>query len=314
MKDWTTAIVAGLVACALVSAAQAEVYVYPKPGQSQDAFRSDQYECHNWAKRQTGFDPVHRRRRPPRRRRSRAARCKGAARGAAVGAVGGAIGGDAGKGAAVGAAVGGTAGAMRQNRHNRAVGASLPAGTVPAAGRLRQLRESLRDVPGGAWIFGQVELSRSLTLIGVLLLAGACATPIGVSLSGPKEIHRAVTRSVLTNGQPSAATEQIPPSPRPRRTLRQGPGGRDRTAPWPGHRARAATASSRWPSLSFIYAQQENRQDHYLAAAVYAYAFLFRKDGAIDDPLDSRTRLAADLYNFGLGLALAVPPAPARDE
>jgi len=30
--------------------------------------------------------------------------------------------------------------------------------------------------------------------------------------------------------------------------------------------------------LSFIYAQQENRQDHYLAAAVYAYAFLLQRD------------------------------------
>ncbi len=63
--------------------------------------------------------------------------------------------------------------------------------------------------------------------------------------------------------------------------------------------------------LSFLYAEQDNRRDYYLASAVYAYAFLFRKDGAIDDPLDARTRLAADLYNFGLGLALAEPPAPA---
>ena len=63
--------------------------------------------------------------------------------------------------------------------------------------------------------------------------------------------------------------------------------------------------------LSFLYAEQDNRRDYYLASAVYAYAFLFRKDGAIDDPLDARTRLAADLYNFGLGLALAEPSAPA---
>ena len=58
-----------------------------------------------------------------------------------------------------------------------------------------------------------------------------------------------------------------------------------------------------------MYAEQSNRQDYYLASAVYAYAFLFRKDGAIDEPLDARTRLATDLYNFGLGLALAAPSA-----
>src|SRR5262249_12423363 len=62
--------------------------------------------------------------------------------------------------------------------------------------------------------------------------------------------------------------------------------------------------------MSFLYAEQKNRQDHYLASAVYAYAFLFRKDGAIDEPLDSRTRLAADLYNFGLAHGLAMRPAP----
>jgi hypothetical protein len=120
MKSWRAAIVAGLVACALVSAAQAEIYVYPKPGQSQDAFQKDQYECHNWAKQQTGFDPAA----PPQTAAApppqQGGAVHGAARGAAVGAVGGAIAGDAGKGAAVGAAVGGTSGAMRQNRNNRA--------------------------------------------------------------------------------------------------------------------------------------------------------------------------------------------------
>jgi len=63
-----------------------------------------------------------------------------------------------------------------------------------------------------------------------------------------------------------------------------------------------------------LHAAKGNRQDYYLASAVYAYAFLFRKDGAIDEPLDARTRLAADLYNFGLGLALAAPSAPVPGE
>ncbi len=120
MKRWTTAIVAGLAACALSSAAQAEVFVYPKPGQSQDAFQKDQYECHNWATQQTGFNPAA----PPQTAGApppqQGGAVKGAARGAAVGAVGGAIGGDAGKGAAVGAGAGATAGVMRQNANNRA--------------------------------------------------------------------------------------------------------------------------------------------------------------------------------------------------
>src|SRR4030095_10266172 len=106
---------AGFAAGMLVSAAQAEVFVYPKPGQSQDAFQKDQYECHNWAKQQTGFDPAL----PPQTAAApppqQGGAVRGAARGAAVGAVGGAIAGDAGKGAAVGAGVGATGGAIRQH-------------------------------------------------------------------------------------------------------------------------------------------------------------------------------------------------------
>ena len=124
MKSWTIAIVAGLAACVIVSAAQAEVFVYPKPGQSQEAFESDQYACHNWASQQTGYNPAA----PPQAAAApppqQGGAVRGAARGAAVGAVGGAIAGDAGKGAAVGAAVGGTGGAMRQNRQNREAAAA----------------------------------------------------------------------------------------------------------------------------------------------------------------------------------------------
>jgi hypothetical protein len=120
MKSWTTVIVAGLAAGTLVGAVEAEVFVYPKPGQSQEAFQKDQFECHNWAKQQTGFDPAQPSQVAAAPPPQQGGAVRGAARGAAVGAVGGAIGGDAGKGAAVGAGVGATAGAMRQNANNRA--------------------------------------------------------------------------------------------------------------------------------------------------------------------------------------------------
>ena len=123
MKSWFTTILIALTAAALVSSAQAEVFVYPKQGQSQDAFQKDQYECHNWAQQQTGFNPAA----PPQAAApppQQGGAVRGAARGAAVGAVGGAIAGDAGKGAAVGAAVGGTATVMRNNRANREAAAA----------------------------------------------------------------------------------------------------------------------------------------------------------------------------------------------
>jgi hypothetical protein len=39
-------------------AAQMDLIIYPKNGQSKDQQAADQFECHNWAKGQTGFDPT----------------------------------------------------------------------------------------------------------------------------------------------------------------------------------------------------------------------------------------------------------------
>ncbi|HWX80166.1 MAG TPA: DUF6515 family protein [Steroidobacteraceae bacterium] len=37
---------------------QMDLIIYPKNGQSKEQQAADQYECHNWAKGQTGFDPT----------------------------------------------------------------------------------------------------------------------------------------------------------------------------------------------------------------------------------------------------------------
>jgi hypothetical protein len=34
------------------------IYIYPKSGQSADQQAADRFECHDWAKNQTGFDPT----------------------------------------------------------------------------------------------------------------------------------------------------------------------------------------------------------------------------------------------------------------
>ena len=101
----------------LVTTAGAEVIVYPKAGQNQQAFEQDQFSCHQMAQQRTGFNPSAPVAAAPPPAQGGAVR--GGARGAAVGAVGGAIAGDAGKGAAVGAAVGAAGGRMRQNQQNR---------------------------------------------------------------------------------------------------------------------------------------------------------------------------------------------------
>jgi pimeloyl-ACP methyl ester carboxylesterase len=161
-----------------------------------------------------------------------------------------------------------------------------------------------------------IRSSRALalgTLIGILLAAGACATPIGVSLTDPQYVHRQATRSVLTGSEPSGATAQTLHRLGLAERFEKDPVGVLAQLRGDGI-AIGADHLFALAELSFLYAEQENRQDYYLASAVYAYAFLFRKDGSIDEPLDSRTRLAADLYNFGLALALAVPPSPSPSE
>ena len=105
---------------ALVSVAQAELYVFPAKGQSQQQTEKDKFSCYGWAKNQTGFDPMN----PPQVQaaapRSGPGVLGGAARGAARGAIIGAIAGDAGKGAAIGAAAGGiTRGFRNRNQRNK---------------------------------------------------------------------------------------------------------------------------------------------------------------------------------------------------
>jgi len=119
MRLWLSALTLGLVLVLSGGPAWAEVIAYPKKGQTQEQFQQDQYQCHQWAKGQTGFDPMAPQPATAAPPPQQGGAVKGAARGAALGAIGGAIAGDAGKGAAIGAAVGGTGGAMRQADRNQ---------------------------------------------------------------------------------------------------------------------------------------------------------------------------------------------------
>jgi hypothetical protein len=95
--------------------AQQDFIVYPSQGQSQQKMEKDQFECHNWAKQQTGFDPRAASSSPP--PDSQSSTTKGVVKGGAVGALGGlAIGslsGNAGAGAAIGATAGGVFGGLK---------------------------------------------------------------------------------------------------------------------------------------------------------------------------------------------------------
>lgn len=96
-------------------------YVFPQKGQSADQQKKDEYDCHTWAVKQTGFDPAKAAQAPPPQAAQQPAGAqpgsgaRGAARGAVAGAAIGSLDGEAGKGAAVGAAAG-TVAARGQSR------------------------------------------------------------------------------------------------------------------------------------------------------------------------------------------------------
>jgi len=94
-----------------------EAVIYPAQGQDQAQQDKDKSECYNWAKGQSGFDPMApptASSPPPQQGAPQGGVVKGAARGALVGVTAGAIAGDAKKGAAIGAASGGLVGGMRR--------------------------------------------------------------------------------------------------------------------------------------------------------------------------------------------------------
>ncbi len=102
----------------------AEMFVYPKEGQSKEKQEMDEYHCHKWAVEQTGVSPAglaEQAAAPPAQYQTRqeGGLLRGAGRGAALGAVGGAIGGNAGKGAAIGAGVGALVGGMRRRQSEK---------------------------------------------------------------------------------------------------------------------------------------------------------------------------------------------------
>ena len=96
--------------------------VYPSKGQSNEQMEKDKYECYNWAKQQSGFDPMQvptATSAPPPQQDEGPGVVGGAARGGLGGLAVGAIAGDASQGAAIGAVAGGLFGGLRNNDRRR---------------------------------------------------------------------------------------------------------------------------------------------------------------------------------------------------
>jgi outer membrane lipoprotein SlyB len=109
-----------ILALAAGSALAQEPIIYPKKKQSPQQMEKDKYDCYQWAKKETGFDPmgpVTASTPPPVKETTKASAGRGAVGGGLVGVGVGALMSAPGKGAAIGAASGALIGGVRRKKH-----------------------------------------------------------------------------------------------------------------------------------------------------------------------------------------------------
>ena len=132
-----------------------------------------------------------------------------------------------------------------------------------------------------------------------------CQTPVGVSRVDPEIVNYQLTRNVLSEGVPSPSTDIVLHVSDlseayfydPRGTLKK-------LHDFLLVTDRPKPVAFALAELSYLYAKKGNQPSYYLTAAMYAYLYLFPEDPE-DQPhsLDTRIRVAADLYNRSLTLA-----------
>jgi len=144
----------------------------------------------------------------------------------------------------------------------------------------------------------------ALPMAALLLLA--CTAPIKVRRVDAERVHRVLTRNELSSGELSRSTRNLLFKHHRLATFDSDPAGalaqlhQELAAGRFFHEEKAALAE-----LAFHHAGRGGGAPYYLAAAVYAWAYLFPDDESVElDPFSPQARLAGDLYNRGLTRAL----------
>jgi pimeloyl-ACP methyl ester carboxylesterase len=147
----------------------------------------------------------------------------------------------------------------------------------------------------------------ALTLLALVPFITACTSrPVSVVRVDPRDVHQRLTRNALSAGELSTFTRNVLLEANlaslyeddPEKALERlhdlavsGSGG-------PNELFAVAEAS-------FLHAERAHLLSHYLATTLYTWAYLFPDVPAeAPNPFDPRFRLAAELYNRGLTLAL----------
>jgi pimeloyl-ACP methyl ester carboxylesterase len=159
-----------------------------------------------------------------------------------------------------------------------------------------------------------VKRTRFIGILAIVVLIAGCGDAVRVHRADLRAVHRDLTRSVLTTGELSEHTHNVLHSHGFTEAFRKRPD-EVLTA-----LHQAFVEGKEGPDvlfalaeLSFFHAERGHkprsergqRLGHYLASAVYSYAFLFPERRAeAPNRFDPRVRIAADLYNRGVTLGL----------
>ena len=139
-------------------------------------------------------------------------------------------------------------------------------------------------------------------LAGLALVLAACAGPVGTTRVDPTVVQRDLARSAVSTGEPSWPTRNVLFE----RGLFEAYAERPETALAELHQTMVASGGDpdllfALAELSYLHGKATTKREYELAAAVYAWAFLFPEDGGeAPGRFDPRLRLAADLYNWSI--------------
>jgi pimeloyl-ACP methyl ester carboxylesterase len=142
---------------------------------------------------------------------------------------------------------------------------------------------------------------------GLTLVVAGCAPPIRVARVDPLEVERQLDSNVLATQHLSEATHIVLHRTHLEERFATDPDGALASL----HRTLAAAPADpdvlfALAEMSFLQALRPDQQPHALAAAVYAYAFLFPEDPhQRPSGFDPRMRTACDIYNRSLIRAFA---------
>ena len=138
-------------------------------------------------------------------------------------------------------------------------------------------------------------------ICGLALIAAGCATPIGVTYVDRSVAYQSLTANVLSAEKPSSFSARELMNRNLYQRFEEDPA----KALAELHASLASDGDEdlifALAELSFFYANNSGDRSYYLAAAVYAYAFLMPgQHGTPPKGIDPRLRWAADIYNQSL--------------